>query len=488
LRIQKNRENLNVSSETKKMSEQPVTTEVNEQVEENESHSDKKDDDKLLEDNHDHRDAGTPVISSKKRVFPTLPSSCCSSTSSMSYLEYSFCACCLLGNIESEFAREKSFSCWNNCCSPSFTSHYCFGPAGLKKCVLGGCANAIGWPLSPCLSCYLLRERWKLLLFYPYEDSLSHRLPATRTVKDCCYYSCCWQTNLKEQHSLVHNLSKEGHLTFLWDYEKYRDHLLRKDLLSSVFPSFLYSSASATSVSPSSAYNSHTVLIFGPTTPLKQQFLRKLLMQTNSKELSQLNRDFPLLNDIHHIQTGVKSIVNEHNNYNLEFLEYWDIPLPHFYSSFIGQLKETSSLSLFLFDINDYHNFGELKKIFHFYDFLVNKPRIIILLKDNPQNVNNGEGNHTIYNNDGSETSSEDEDGDTGKVKPQKKGSTGSGFISALDKISIEAEILTWAKRQGVAWFHLSVFDEFSYQSLNKQIIKLLAPSASSSSPSRVIH
>lgn len=366
-------------------------------------------------------------------------------------LKYTCFSCCFMGNIVSEFERENKLK-WME--SSSYCQECAMGTKGCEQCAGMFCLVGIGFPISPCFSCYLLRERWKLQLFYPYDT----RLPSMSTLVDYCYYSCCWMKNLQEQHTFIQQLKKEGNLTFAWDYQQYHDQLTRQKVHT---------------IKP---YQSNTLLSFGPNTPLKQQFLRKLLMQTNNIELSQLNAQYPLLNEIHHIQTGIRSIVNEHTN-EINFLEIWDIPMNHFHSPFIQQIEKQANekqqldpvfVSLYLFDVNDYLHFNEMKQVFNQYEYLMNKPRIIIILKDptgalstisnKANNISSNTNTHSIYQMNQNST----------------ENLLMNGSQQSIDKISLEAEILTWAKRQGVIWYHVSVFDEYSYVVLNKQIMKLI--------------
>jgi hypothetical protein len=352
------------------------------------------------------------------------------------FFEACFCGCCMLGSVQTEFIREKPFN-WME--KSEFCQECKVGWSGCKSSCAFCLLAAVGWPLSPCFSCYLLRERWKLKLFYPYDD----RLSSLSTCQDYCYYFCCWEKNLYEQTDFIHQLHKEGNLTFAWDYALYRDHLPKNKNVQ---------------------HESNTIAVFGPSTPLKQDFLRKFLLQTKNKEMVELHKQYPDLNDINHIQTGMRSICTEENK--IQFLEVWDIPMDHFYSNFITYLKESVFLSIYIFDLNDYSNFTEMKRIFHHYDFLMNKPRMILLLKDNPMTVATqtmSAPRHSVHNIFSASTNSSSQEN---LLAPP--------VLSAHERISLEAETLTWAKRQGVVWYHLPVYDEKSYTTLNKQILKLL--------------
>lgn len=393
------------------------------------------------------------VLSISLNICQKLPKCSFNAAQCRETMKYTCFSCCFMGNIITEFEREEKFKCMESC---SYCQECAMGSHGCHYCASMCCLVGLGWPLSPCFSCYLLRERWKIHLFYPHDT----RFPPASTISDYCFYYCCWMKNLRDQHQFIQQLKKEGNLTFHWDYTLYHDQLPRKKFHS---------------ISP---YKSYTLLIFGPNTSLKQQFIRKLLIQTNNQQLSSLKEQYPLLNDIHYIQTGIRTIVNDYTN-EINFLEIWDIPINHFQSSFISHMtnmktnKEIENnnkifVSIYLFDMNDYEHFQDMKNIFNQYESIVNKPRMIIILKDptNTNNINNSINNTSLSNLN------------THSIYNLNQNSTENLLNNlsnhSIDKIALEAEILTWAKRQGVLWYHVNVYDEYSYLILNKQIMKLI--------------
>jgi hypothetical protein len=382
------------------------------------------------------------------------------------YLELYCFGCCLMGNIESEFSRETRFKFMEK---NNLLMDCRMGWTGCRQSCLTCILGSIGWPLSPCLSCYLLRERWKLKLFYPFDD----RLSKPKSFSEYCHLFCCWPKNLYEQHTFIHQLANEGNLTFSWDYKLFRDHAQKQV-----------------------DHTSYAIAVFGPNTDLKKEFIRKFLMETKNKETADLHQKFPLLKELNHIQTGVRSVLMEDGK-QFKFFEIWDIPINEFYHNYVGYLKEqTVVASIYLFDINDSQNFDEMKKVFQHYDFLVTKPRIILLLKDsavnNLTNDNNMNNNKNMNSNNNSKSNNQSR---TNLLLSPHNASTHSLFgaqhthnssqenllqkasfssMERLDRVSLEAETLTWAKRQGVMWYHFPLYDDYYYLTLNRQLMKLL--------------
>lgn len=290
-------------------------------------------------------------------------------------------------------------------------SSFQIGEKGLYNCIYTCFPSLIAWPCSPFLSWHLNHQRWKIQLFYKDDERLKEL-----NGKMYCYQSLFWPINLLDQYYYISNLYNEGSLTFDWDFELYRDQLLPREMLETF-----------------------TIFIFGNVSGMKEIFLRKFMVFTsnNTQGNIQVPEGFKIPND--QIRTWIRST----NGYSgkTKFLEIWEIPPLKFSSSTVlKMMSNNSSISMYIFDPSHEESIEEIRHIFHKHKHSYHKPRLIVLLSEKKQ--------------DGFEVK---------EFNPAE-----------AKRVSLENELLVWAKRQGEPWFQICVHDEDDYILLNSQIMKLI--------------
>ncbi len=215
--------------------------------------------------------------------------------------------------------------------------------------------------------------------------------------------------------------------------------------------------------------------MFSPNTDMKEIFLSKLLMQTKTKDVQEMTKRFPILVEMSHIQTGIRSVMTDKNE--IKFLEYYDIPVSDFYKRMISILFHETVMTFFLFDLTEKASIEEIKKVFQYYTELEAKPRIIIILKD-PSQTEEDQDRENLYrsNMDANHSfvrHSSMNPGNASSYTSLRNAASLSPEVA--ERMTLENDILLWARRQGVIWYHVNVHDEFNYTILNKQIMKLLS-------------
>jgi len=342
------------------------------------------------------------------------------------------CPCMLLGNISTKLHREDVFSCFKYA---NFCQDCSIGCNGLGHCI-STCLMCLPiYPCSFCLSVYLLRQRWKLKLFYPHDD----RLPPISTVAAGCYYFCYWPTNLSEQYQFVNDLYKENDLIFQWDYELYRDYV--------------------NPIKPPE--ESHIILSFGPETAYKAEFIRKLMIQTTLLSAPSTG-SVPSTLDPHaevfssnpqYVKTGVRIVTRHPNSGKVTFLEYWDVPPNESNSGLVHAALKHAALSMYIFDCSHAISIPFVQQMFLQSSSTTtnnssSKPRfIVILTKDRAADTVTAAAASSI---------------------------AASDEFDAYQRSVVEMDILYWVKRQGVPWMKIVLTHEEEFRVLQKQIMKML--------------
>mmetsp|Transcript_19800 Transcript_19800/g.33299 ORF Transcript_19800/g.33299 Transcript_19800/m.33299 type:complete len:400 (-) Transcript_19800:140-1339(-) len=240
-------------------------------------------------------------------------------TNSSSFFGACFCPCLYLGHLDSKVKREESLC---TCCSES-CPRYSFGKGGCLTCCLTGMFCSLGWPCSPCLTCYLNTRSANISTIY--DNNLDRNW--------CRDFNFLWPKTVLQHILLYEQLEREGRLFYDWT--------LSSDVLSTQ------------KICGRFGMQESAVLIVGANGVGKTELLMKLCHRNlyEKREVSFENNE---------VRVGFRpmTVTNTH----VTSLEFWDIPTLHLQS--IHTIRAKISYILLVFNVNDFDSFKELKKIY----------------------------------------------------------------------------------------------------------------------------
>jgi hypothetical protein len=135
----------------------------------------------------------------------------------------------------------------------------------------------------------------------------------------------------------------------------------------------------------------------------------------------------------------------------LVFLEVWDVPPTRFASAAVNMYMPTASVSYYVFDPWHEESIEAIKSIFTSNTKHTSMPRVIVILQY--------KHHHDVISEEGHVDVLKDMTAPARNHPPPK---------------SHEAEILSWAKRQGEPWYLLRTDVDQDYYVLERQLMDLL--------------
>lgn len=240
-------------------------------------------------------------------------------TNTCSYIGACFCPCLYLGHLDSKVKREESlFTCCSNSCP-----RYSFGKTGCLTCCMTGMFCSLGWPCSPCLTCYLNTRSANISTIY--DNNMN---------QNCCQdFNFLWPKTVLQHILLYEQLEREGRLFYDWT--------LSTEVLTSQRRCGKF------------GMQESAVIIVGANGVGKTELLMKLCHRNlyEKREKSFENNE---------VRVGFRpmSVTNTH----VTSLEFWDIPTLHLQS--IHTIRAKITHVLLVFNVNDIDSFYELKKIY----------------------------------------------------------------------------------------------------------------------------
>lgn len=225
-----------------------------------------------------------------------------------------FCPCLIIGQLKTKISREVL--------SLSVLS---IGWKGFTYCLCTSALALFLWPFSPCLSCYLCRERKKLSVVYSKEPRLKKL-----SILEQLYYFCLWPLNLNEQKTFIELMESENKLAFEWDLNSYKDYLR---------------------ITASPKITTVKIFIFGLHTTASDVFFKKFLRYIDLSDSNPINQG-PTAATIsaagEAITIGIRSY--QMNNDEVKFFEVWNIPMIALDSYSLRCNLKTLDVALFVCD------------------------------------------------------------------------------------------------------------------------------------------
>ena len=234
------------------------------------------------------------------------------------FLGACFCPCLFLGHLESKVQREESM--WCSCCATS-CPRFTFGTTGCQTCCLTAFFCTLGWPCSPCLTCYLNSKSTSISNIYD------------RDVKrTCCDAPLLWPKTVLQQVLLHEQLDKEGRLFYDWTLEKDVQQSLQRERFD---------------------MEATAVLIVGGSRVGKTDLLMKLCHRTlyEKRENTFENNE---------VRVGFRPM--SISNSAVSSLEFWDIPTLHLQS--IHTIRAKVAYVLLMFDVTRVDSLKEMQTIY----------------------------------------------------------------------------------------------------------------------------
>lgn len=233
------------------------------------------------------------------------------------FLGACFCPCLFLGHLDSKVKREDSFF---SCCSTS-CPRFSFGKTGCMTCCMTGLFCSLGWPCSPCLTCYLNSRSSSISSIYD-----------RKVESKCCDFNFMWPRTVLQHILLYEQLEKEGRLFYDWT--------LNADVQQSFKRNQFEMTDSA-------------ILLVGGKHVGKTELLIKLCHRNLYEKRE---------NTFEHNEVRVGFRPMSVTNTHVSSLEFWDIPTLHLQS--IHTIRAKVTHVLLVFNVNKIETFHELKKIF----------------------------------------------------------------------------------------------------------------------------
>jgi GTPase SAR1 family protein len=256
------------------------------------------------------------------------------------FLGACFCPCFYLGHLDSKVKREET-SC--SCCV-TISPRLSFGKSGCGTCCLTGLLCTLGWPFSPCLTCYLNNR----------SNNISKIYELNKT-KNCCDSPLIWPKTVLQHVLLYEQLEREGRLFYDWTLTTNVQKSMHQERFEMI---------------------DTAVLMVGGKGVGKTELLMKLCHRNlyEKREGSFENNE---------VRVGFRPMTVCSNQ--VSSLEFWDIPVLHLQS--IHTVRAKITYVLLVFDVNRIESFNELKSIYRdvkvMQNIVDNAPQYIIVAAKN---------------------------------------------------------------------------------------------------------
>lgn len=228
-----------------------------------------------------------------------------------------FCPCLFLGHLDSMVARERPL------CSCKHCPRCSFGKSGCFSCISYCALCALGWPLSPCLSCSINRRSSQVSVIY------DRNVPQNK--KDCSS-SLIWPKTLLKHILLYEQLEREGRLFYNWTLNNDVQNSLKSQHFNTI---------------------EHAVLIVGGKGVGKTDLLSRLCGRNlyEKRENTFENNE---------VRVGFRPVNT--SSRHVAFVEFWDVPVLHLQS--IHTIRAGISHVLVMFDVTRRDSINEMINIY----------------------------------------------------------------------------------------------------------------------------